>query len=134
MGEAKVLTLEMIEKEIEVHEKWTGRLVEAIRSGSSELPIADIRSSSKCEFGAWLFGAALSDAEKNCFEYSNVVELHAHFHNIAGRVVEMSVGGNKVDAEELLTHGFYGASNLLIAAMEAWKEKLRLQTIYNTSP
>ena len=73
----------------------------------------------------WLYGPSIAAAQKDTLDYRIIVDLHAHFHNVAGRVVELAVGGSSADAETLLSRDFELASEKLIAAMVAWKEKIQ---------
>lgn len=113
-----------IDSAISAHGQWKDRLRAAIEAGATEFPIATIRGDETCEFGAWLYGPTISGAKKNTLDYKSIVDLHAHFHNVAGRVVELAVGGNKVDAQTLLSRDFELASEKLLVAMAAWRERI----------
>jgi len=114
-----------IDRAIAAHGHWKDHLRAAIESGATEFPIAAIRGDDSCEFGKWLYGPTISGEEKRSLDYSKITDLHAHFHNVAGRVVELAVGGNRADAEILQRRDFDLASEKLIGAMVAWKDKIR---------
>jgi len=117
--------IEEIDRAITAHGQWKNRLRAAIESGATAFPIATIRGDEACEFGMWLFGPTFTDTERRTLDYRKTTELHAHFHNVAGRVAELAVGGNGADAEMLLSRDFELASEKLVAAMLVWKENIK---------
>ena len=114
-----------IDKAIAAHLAWKAELRAAIESGVIGIALATIRDDTVCEFGIWFAGHALTDDQKRTLECGRIEELHAHFHNVAGRVAELAVGGNKAIAEEVMAHSFETASAVLTAALIECRDKLR---------
>lgn len=116
---------EAISKAIGAHGMWKTRLKMAIETGKVETPVPTIKMDNQCEFGKWLYGATIPDAAKNSTHYKTVVDLHAKFHQAAGRVAELATAGKKADAEKSMEMGgeFSTASSKLTSAMMEWRDK-----------
>lgn len=118
-------SIQEIDKAISAHGMWKTRLKSVVATGQSEVPPALIKVDNQCEFGKWLYSPALSQEDKASDNYSTVRRLHSEFHKVAGRVVELAVGGNRSEAEALLSMNgeFSTVSAQLTQAMMAWKKE-----------
>lgn len=110
-----------ITKGIGAHGKWKQRIVSAIQTGESEWTPAMVRQDNQCDFGKWLY--ACSPKDKASPHYEKVKELHAHFHTVAGGVLEMALTGDKAKAESAVTMDseYRAVSGNLTSEMMAWK-------------
>ncbi len=115
-----------IDKAIGAHGMWKARLKLAIDSGKLDTPLPTILADNKCEFGAWLYGASITPALRGTPQYQKVRDLHAAFHQQAGRVAELATSGKKAEAVALIgLQGDYArASAALTTAMREWKAGL----------
>ena len=116
-----------ISKAIGAHGLWKQRLRGAIDSGKSDVSAADAAKDNLCEFGKWLYGPAVSAADKTMPEYQAVKGLHARFHQCAAKVLAAALAGKKSEAEAMLgnTAEFATISGDLTRAMMAWKGKAK---------
>jgi hypothetical protein len=114
-----------LDRAIAVHAKWKYRLADAIRTGTSDQPVVNVRSDTACEFGKWLLALPLS--ERLSPDCQKVRELHAAFHAVAADVLEMALGGRVKEAEAAIVLGgrFAEVSSNLTMAVLAWKEAAR---------
>lgn len=112
---------EEIDATIIGHSLWRTRLEEAIKSGQTRFSIASIRADDACPFNGWLDSIEAHHGRHGNADYVTTQRLHAEFHNVAGRVVELAIGGRKEDAERVLAREFDFASAKLIEALLAWK-------------
>ena len=92
---------------IEAHIRWKIRL-EAYVSGTSEedLDAVAVSSDRNCVLGKWLHhvgGEKHGDHEL----FHSLVNTHAHFHQCAGRVVNLTDAGDVDAATNLLRRGDY---------------------------
>lgn len=111
-----------LDRAIAVHAKWKYRLADAIRTGTSDQPMVNVRSDTACEFGEWLLALPLSERLSPACQ--QVRELHAAFHAVAADVLEMALGGRTKEAEATIALGgrFAEVSSNLTMAVLAWKE------------
>lgn len=118
--------VEEIDKAIGAHGMWKARLKTVIETGKSDTPADTIRQDNRCTFGQWLYGATLTDADKASPHYQNVRQLHAEFHKVAARVVELATTGKKQEAQALMELGgeYSRVSGNLTKAMMDWKRSL----------
>ena len=92
---------------IEAHIRWKMRL-EAYVDGSSEeqLDAIAISSDKNCVLGKWLHGSGVAKhGEHDMFE--SLLSTHAHFHQCAGKVVNLADSGDTDAAVNLLRRGDY---------------------------
>lgn len=109
---------------IGAHGLWKGRFVAAIRSGNAGLTMDEVRPDDVCAFGRWL-KHEIDPVLRGDPEYARIVELHAHFHALAGEVLETALRGG-VDSETLVGAGsaYAKATHALTTGMMAWETKL----------
>jgi len=110
-----------ITKGIGAHGKWKQRIISAIQTGQSEWTPETVRQDNQCDFGKWLYSCSSRDQSSPHFE--KVKELHAHFHTVAGGVLEMALTGDKAQAESAVTMDseYRSISGELTKEMMAWK-------------
>ena len=113
-----------IEQAISAHRQWMGQLRQAVFDALSGIDVQSIRSDSLCEFGKWLHGAGLSADDRLTDHYLEVCRLHAEFHELAGKIVELAATGQVAEAYTLLYGEYITLSGRLILAMRAWQSKL----------
>ena len=112
-----------LDKAISAHARWKIRLREAIDTGKSEWSPEKVRQDNLCDFGKWLY--SLSDSEKASGYWKQVQKLHAEFHIVAAKVLQLALEGHKNEAEATMdTSGseFKLASSKLINMMTEWKK------------
>lgn len=113
-----------LNKAIKAHSMWKIRLKDAIDSGKSDISASQAKDSHQCAFGKWLDSLPLS--EKTRDEYKTIIPLHDKFHNEAGAILQMALGGQKNKAHEALTDisgEFMYTSSQLINCISEWKRK-----------
>ncbi len=110
-----------ISKGIGAHGKWKQRILSAIQTGESEWTPATVRQDNQCDFGKWLY--ACNPQDKVSPHYEKVKELHAHFHTVAGGVLETALTGDKQKAESAVSMDseYRTVSGKLTSEMMAWK-------------
>ncbi|SBT04073.1 conserved hypothetical protein [Candidatus Accumulibacter aalborgensis] len=114
-----------IEAAIGQHAVWMTHLRNAVLGAYSGMDREYIRADNQCEFGKWLYGSHLS-AEQRVSEYFQAVQrLHAEFHQLAARVLDLAASGRMVEAYSLLYGEYVTMSGRLVIAMRAWQEKLK---------
>ena len=114
-----------IDHGIAAHARWKYRLFDAVKTGTSEWTVAQLRSHTECEFGRWL--ASLSPAELQSEQGKTVVTLHQQFHAAAADILDLALRKQTAAAQAAiaLNSPFSLVSANLTAAMTAWKEPLR---------
>ena len=113
-----------IEQAISAHRQWMAQLRQAVFDALSGIDVQSIRADSNCEFGKWLHGPSLSSDEQLTDHYLEVRQLHAEFHELAGKIVELAAAGQVAEAYTLLYGEYITLSGRLILAMRAWQAKL----------
>lgn len=114
-----------IESAISQHAAWMTHLRKAVLGAYSGMDREDIRADNQCEFGKWLYGSHLS-AEQRVSEYfQEVRRLHAEFHQLAARVLDLAASGRICEAYSLLYGEHVTMSGRLVIAMRKWQEKLK---------
>ena len=113
-----------IEQAIQAHAQWMSHLRQAVLDALSGIDVQGIRSDSHCEFGKWLHGPGLSADDRLTDHYLEVRRLHAEFHELAGRIVELAAAGQVAEAYTLLYGEYIALSGRLILAMRAWQASL----------
>jgi len=106
------------------HARWKRRLLDAVKTGSSEFDPIQVSSADKCEFGQWLHSLPASDRDNE--HYRKVTQLHNDFHKAAGEILRLALKGETEKATELLEYGgpYSHASGKLVLAMQRWKSSL----------
>ena len=113
-----------IELAIQAHAQWMSHLRQAVLDALSGIDVQSIRADSLCEFGKWLHGPSLSADDRQTDHYLEVRRLHAEFHELAGRIVELAAAGQVAEAYTLLYGEYITLSGRLILAMRAWQASL----------
>jgi hypothetical protein len=113
-----------IDHGIAAHARWKYRLFDAVKTGTSEWTVSQIRSYTECDFGRWL--ATLSALERESQHCRTVTELHRDFHSTAAEVLNLALQGKSEAARSAiaLNSPFSLVSSKLTAAMSAWKDSL----------
>jgi hypothetical protein len=114
-----------IEKAIGNHALWMSHLRDIICQAPPTVDVAEVRAEDKCEFGKWLYGPRLSVEDRASSVYQDVKRLHADFHRLAARVVELAASGRTLDAYALLYGEYITMSGRLAIAMRAWQDRLK---------
>jgi hypothetical protein len=112
-----------LDKAISAHAKWKIRLREAIDTGKSEWSSDNVRLDNLCDFGKWLY--SLPEAEKSPGHWQKIQKLHAEFHIVAAKVLQLALEGRRAEANAAMeTSGseFKLASSKLINTMSEWKK------------
>ncbi len=107
---------------IHFHTAWKRRLRHAIDTGQTDISVEDVARDDHCDFGRWLYGPALSDADRNG-AYENICQLHKQFHRIAAATLQLALSNKKKEAEQAMSAtGIYArASTRLIWALSGWR-------------
>lgn len=125
----RVPTPEKLERQlteaIAFHSAWKRRLRHAIDYGDSDMAVEEVGRDDHCEFGRWLRGHDLTEADKG-EDYETVRQLHAQFHKVAAITLQLATNGRKVEAERCMALGglFTEASLRMTKAINGWKRKL----------
>jgi len=89
-----------ITKAIDAHAAWKVWLSSAIESGKVDADVADVRKNNVCALGKWLYGSTIpAHLDPN---YIIVREIHANFHECAGRILELVLAGKKAQADAMM--------------------------------
>jgi hypothetical protein len=109
---------------IDAHQKWKGRLRDAITGKSQEdLSVEDIAKDSQCHLGQWLHGVG-KERYAHLPAYHWVKEWHTQFHLRAGEVLTMARKGDVDGALAMLEEGEYAkASDQVTSALVALFEQ-----------
>jgi len=118
-------TYDEIDKAIAAHGMWKQKLRVAIETGESESTPDKVKQDNNCAFGKWLHTRIDPDAKNSPF-YSEIVDLHAHFHKEAGGILELALKGEKEAANNLMaiTKDFAKYSGELTQKMKKWQSSL----------
>lgn len=110
-----------IEQAIEVHVRWILLLRTAIRSGTSELRPELVKTDSNCELGQWLYSGFPARLKPM---FQEIGDLHAAFHVMASRILELALAGKHDEAERAMEPGseFAKQSLRLIGKLRALEE------------
>ena len=73
------------------HAMWKTRLRTAIKTGKSDVTVADASVDDKCAFGKWLYGGAIPGEFKGSRLYEDIRSAHAQFHREAGRALDLAL-------------------------------------------
>ena len=113
-----------LEQAIAAHVHWMTLLRQAVLDAVSGIDVESIAAHNQCEFGKWLHGPGVSPDERLTDHYLEVRRLHAEFHELAGRIVELAAADQVAEAYTLLYGEYITLSGRLILAMRAWQSKL----------
>ena len=111
---------EEVMQAIGAHGQWKHHLNTAIATGSSQFNVADSAKDNMCAFGKWLYGPEIPMGAKNA-EFEIVRTLHGKFHELASRVLDFALKGEKESARALLGAEFSDVSGQLSQALMNWK-------------
>ena len=113
---------EEIKDAVGAHGVWKRTLKSAIATGKIDVKVSAIKADKQCNFGKWLYGPSITEEQKNSEHYLKVQRLHATFHEIAAKVAQLAISGEKAHAMKMLdVHGeFTVASAELTMSMMAW--------------
>lgn len=114
-----------INSAIAMHSIWKARLDRCVETGSFDTPVDVVARDNECYFGKWLYGVTLTPAIRASENYQRVQACHARFHQVAAKVVELSLAGKKRDAANLMAlNGEYTqVTSELIRELKAWAQK-----------
>ena len=106
------------------HATWKRRLRHAIDTGSTDITLEDVARDDLCEFGRWLHGPDFTEAERNK-AYENIVNIHAHFHQVAAISFKLALSGRKEEAERsMAVNGIFARTSLhLTRALARWRRE-----------
>ena len=113
---------EMVRCAASAHGAWAAKLKAAIASRHLDVPVSTVRADNQCQFGKWLYGGTLTEAETQTGNYRQCKSLHAQFHETAAKVAELALAGRKEAAEQSMATGseFEKISTALTRALTEW--------------
>ncbi len=116
-----------IKNAVGAHGMWKKKLKNAVNTGKINIQIPTIKADNQCSFGKWLYGATITENEKNSSHYQKVRELHAVFHEKASKVAQLAISGHKADAMRMLEANgeFTVASAALTTSMMDWLKEAK---------
>lgn len=114
-----------ISKAISAHGQWKQKLRTAIQTGECESTPSKVKQDNNCAFGKWLH-ERIDGGAKGSVYYSDVVDLHAEFHQQAGAILELAVNGDPEQARGLMGLGqpFAKYSSALTLKLKEWQAAL----------
>lgn len=113
-----------LEQAIAAHAHWVTTLRQTVLDAVSGIDVESVAAHNQCEFGKWLHGPRLSADDRLTDDYLEVWRVHAEFHELAGRIVELAAAGQMAEAYRLLYGEYITLSGKLVLAMRAWQERL----------
>jgi hypothetical protein len=113
-----------LEQAIAAHVHWMTLLRQAVLDAVSGINVDSIAAHNQCEFGKWLHGPGLSADDRLTDDYLEVWRVHAEFHELARRIVELAAAGQMVEANTLLYGEYITLSGKLVLAMRTWQASL----------
>ena len=107
------------------HGQWKARLITAIETGKSDFTPDNVKVDDKCAFGKWFH--SLSGEDLKSPYYNEVKELHAKFHQIAARILDLAITGKKEEAQTAMgpTSEYMEISTQLILTLGRWKNEAK---------
>ena len=116
---------EEINQAIAAHREWKFKLKNAINTGECESTPDKVKMDNNCAFGKWLH-ERIEPSVRMTADYSEVVDLHAQFHQEAGSILELALNGNPAAATDLMQPGskFVSLSSKLTLKMMDWQKNL----------
>ena len=112
-----------INKAIAAHGVWKVRLHEAISTGKSDYQPGIVALDTACEFGKWFY--AIPTADRPAEFWPKIQQLHARFHEEAGRILKLALDGIAAEALSLMTDlkgVFVSTSTALSTTLYEWKQ------------
>ena|ERR1035437_267291 len=91
-----------LDSAISAHEQWVFKFKNAI-STASTLDAATIAKDNCCEFGKWLYGEGRS-MHGHRARFSDIIERHAEFHKLAGKVAEAVNAKQYKEAQDMIDY------------------------------
>lgn len=115
---------EEIKNAIVAHGAWKERLTNAIETGKSEFSPVIVKTDNNCAFGKWFYSLSIED--KKTEFYQPVKELHAKFHEEAGKILDLAISGKKEEAKKAMDIGseYLKTSSKLILLLSKWNSTL----------
>ncbi|HMV04662.1 MAG TPA: CZB domain-containing protein [Accumulibacter sp.] len=107
------------------HVVWMSDLRQAIVNATATPGVECVRADDKCPFGRWLYGSSLSLEERATDYYREVRQLHAEFHEVGARVLELAGQGRVFEAYRILYGEYLTMSGRLALAIRAWQKALQ---------
>ncbi len=116
--------IDNIGRAIIAHLAWRGYLREAIETRKCPLNPDTAGSDQKCEFGKWFHG--LPATHKVSAHWKEINALHAEFHALGIKILQLALTGHKQEAtaEMALGSRFAAVMSQLLRALENWKTAL----------
>lgn len=117
------MSSEAIDRAVCTHGLWKSRLRRAIERGEAERTLASVPHESLCELGRLLQRPELALGSVAPQHLERLRVLHAEFHRVASKVLDLALTGQKEEALRFIdAHGpFTEVSMLLVREMMAWK-------------
>ena len=102
------------------HKIWRDHLRNFIDGVAQEdITVERARDHTACSLGKWIYG---SGEQYNFFDtYSELVDHHRQFHEIAAEIMRLQLAGNHLQAEELLENAFDTKSLKVIELLQGLK-------------
>ncbi len=118
-------TPERLKAAISAHGSWKVRLHKVVATASSDIDVAVASRDDQCVFGKWIHLESGPEVRQNP-RYPVVRDLHARFHQLAGRIIFDSTSGRHSQAVETVRFG--GELDRLLAQLigeiNDWRDEL----------
>ncbi len=118
-------TPERLKAAISAHGSWKVRLLAVVATASSDIDPAVAARDDQCVFGKWIHVESGPEVRQNP-RYAVVRDLHARFHQMAGRIIFDSTSGRPTEAIETVRFG--GELDRLLARLigeiNDWRDEL----------
>ena len=118
-------TAEQLRAAIAAHGAWKVRLLEAVATGESTADAATTSRDDECTFGRWLHREATPEARCSV-HFQSVRDVHARFHQTAGRILRQATTVERAQAATAVRHG--GELDQLLAGLigevNEWRDEL----------
>jgi serine/threonine protein kinase HipA of HipAB toxin-antitoxin module len=114
-----------LEDALAAHVVWMSELRQAIVDAVATPDADRVRADNMCPFGKWLYGPSLSLEDRASDYYREVRQLHAGFHEVGARVLELSAQGKVFEAYRILYGEYLTMSGRLALAIRAWQKALQ---------
>lgn len=114
-----------LEDALAAHVVWMSELRQAIVDAVTTRDAERVRADNKCPFGQWLYGPSLSLEDRATEYYREVRQLHAGFHEVGARVLDLSAQGKVFEAYRTLYGEYLTMSGKLALAIRAWQKALQ---------
>jgi len=113
---------EVLTRMIAAHGMWKYRLREAVRTGNSDFSVGAVAADNRCPLGQWLYGEE-GHRSSGQHHYEQVRSLHAQFHQLTARILELAVNQRAEEARWALESGseFLATSARLVTLLDAWR-------------